>query len=85
MIRVILAGVLSVLLFSLIHFLGKKKKPFKRAFLSAATGPVILIILNFLQSVTGVLVSLSELSFVVSTALGIPGVSLLVIAENLFA
>jgi len=84
MIRVIVASIISFFVFSLIHFSGKKKKPFKRAFLSVISGPFLIILLNITHSLTGVMVELSELSLVVSTALGIPGVSLLLIAENLF-
>lgn len=79
MARVVLVAILSLLIFSVIHFLGKKKKPLKRAFISVLTGPVLLIILNVIQSITGVLVPLTQLSFIVSAALGIPGVSLLVL------
>jgi len=73
----------SFFIFSLIHYYGKNKKPCKRAFLSVLCGPLLLVVLNILSSVTGVLIPLSQLSIMISTALGIPGVSLLVIMTAL--
>ena len=72
--------VCTFFVFWLIHYFCKKKKPCKRALVSLLTGPVILIVLNVISSVTGVLVPLSQISLIISATLGIPGVALLVIS-----
>ncbi|MBE6824029.1 MAG: transcriptional regulator [Ruminococcaceae bacterium] len=83
MIRIFVAVLCSFLLFSIIHFLGKNKKPCKRAFLSLLCGPLTLVVVNLISSFTGVLVPFSELSLITSVAGGIPGVALLVISGAL--
>ena len=67
------------LLFSFIHYASKKKKPFKRAFLSMLAGVVTLGAVNLLSSLTTVYIPVTELSLMVSAAGGVPGVALLVI------
>lgn len=76
-VALILLGVF--LLFSFIHYAAKKKKPFKRAFLSMLVGVLTLGVVNLLSSLTTVYVPVTELSLMVSAAGGIPGVALLVI------
>lgn len=76
-VALILLGVF--LLFSFIHYAAKKKKPFKRAFLSMLIGVLTLGVVNLLSSLTTVYVPVTELSLMVSAAGGIPGVALLVI------
>ena len=73
----------SVFIFAFIHFLGKIKKPLKRAFLSVTSGPLVLIILNFITSITGVYIPLSQMSFIVSMIFGIPGVATLTLMQIL--
>ncbi|MBQ0098583.1 MAG: pro-sigmaK processing inhibitor BofA family protein [Oscillospiraceae bacterium] len=68
----------SFFVFSFIHFCSKNKKPFKRALLSMIIGPVTLIIVDLLSSVTGVYVPISNLSVISSIVGGIPSVALLV-------
>ena len=75
--------VCSFIIFSFVHYYGKDKKPCKRAFLSVLGGPLLLFLVNIMSSVTGVLVPLSQLSLMISAALGIPGVSLLVLMTAL--
>ncbi|MBQ6625902.1 MAG: pro-sigmaK processing inhibitor BofA family protein [Ruminococcus sp.] len=72
-----------LLVFSVIHYLCKIKKPLKRAFLSVTSGPLVLIILNFITSITGVYIPLSQMSFIVSMVLGVPGVATLTLMQIL--
>lgn len=67
------------LIISFIHYASKKKKPFKRAFLSMCIGVLTLGIVNLLSSLTTVYVPVTELSLIISAAGGIPGVALMVI------
>ncbi|MBQ8057828.1 MAG: pro-sigmaK processing inhibitor BofA family protein [Ruminococcus sp.] len=83
MIRLLIVSAVSFLFFSVIHFLGKNKKPCKRAFISVLCGPLCLVIVNVLSSVTGVLIPVTELSLATSVTGGIPGVALLVIMSVL--
>ena len=83
MIRLLTVSVISFLVFSLIHFLGKNKKPCKRAFVSVLCGPLCLVVVNVLSSITGVLVPVTELSLMTTVAGGIPGVALMVIMSVL--
>ncbi|MBQ2971348.1 MAG: pro-sigmaK processing inhibitor BofA family protein [Ruminococcus sp.] len=83
MIRLLVISFVTFLVFSFIHYLGKNKKPCKRAFLSLLWGPLVLIAVNVLSSVTNVLVPISELSLMTSIAGGIPGVALLVLSTVL--
>ena len=83
MIRFLIVSAVSFLFFSVIHFLGKNKKPCKRAFISVLCGPLCLVIVNVLSSVTGVLIPVTELSLATSVTGGIPGVALLVIMSVL--
>ena len=83
MIRLFIVAVISFLVFSLIHFLGKNKKPFKRAFWSVVCGPLCLVVVNILSSITDVLIPVTELSLMTTVAGGIPGVALMVIMSVL--
>lgn len=83
MIRLFLVALGAFLVFSLIHYFGKNKKPCKRAFISVLCGPLVLTIVNLLCSFTGVVVPLSELSLITSVVGGIPGVALLVVMSLL--
>lgn len=73
----ILIGIYLVL--SFIHYAAKKKKPFKRAFLSMLCGVVTLAVVNLLSTLTTVYIPVTWLSLTVSAAGGVPGVALLVI------
>ena len=83
MIRLFVLALCAFFVFSVVHFLGKNKKPCKRAFISVLCGPAVLLIVNILCSFTGVLIPLSELSLMTSIVGGIPGVALLVIMSVL--
>lgn len=67
------------LVFSFIHYAAKKKKPFKRAFLSMLWGLLTLTAVNLLSTLTTVYIPVTALSLTVSAAGGIPGVALMVI------
>ena len=67
------------LAFSFIHYAAKKKKPFKRAFLSMLVGILVLGIVNLLSPLTTVYIPVTELSLILSSAGGIPVVALMVI------
>lgn len=79
MFKAILIFVGIFLVLSFIHYAAKKKKPFKRAFLSMLCGIVTLGIINLLSTLTTVYIPVTSLSLTVSAAGGIPGVALMVI------
>lgn len=83
MVRLLTVSIIAFFVFSVIHFLGKNKKPCKRALLSVLFGPLCLIVVNVLSSVTGVLIPVTELSLMTSVMGGIPGVALLVVMSVL--
>lgn len=83
MLKVILIAVGTFLLFSFIHYAGKKKKPFLRAFLSMLLGVGTLTLVNFLSRMTGVYIPVTELSLMTSVIGGVPGVALLVLLTAL--
>lgn len=67
------------LVFSFIHYAAKKKKPFKRAFLSMLLGVLTLCAVDLLSGVSGVYIPVTRLTLFTSAAGGIPGVALLVL------
>ena len=69
------------LLFSFIHYASKKKKPFKRAFLSMLSGLLAMTAVNLTSGITGVYLPVTELSLAVSTAGGLPATALMVALE----
>lgn len=71
------------LVISFIHYASKKKKPFKRALLSMLTGVLTLAVIDLLSPLTTVYVPVTELSLIISSAGGIPGVALMVILSAL--
>ncbi|MBQ7218155.1 MAG: pro-sigmaK processing inhibitor BofA family protein [Ruminococcus sp.] len=77
--RSVLILVAIFLIFSFIHYAAKKKKPFKRAFLSMLVGVLTLGVVNLISTLTTVYVPVTELSLTVSAAGGIPGVALMVL------
>lgn len=81
-------GILIVLLstliiFAVIHYAGKNKRPFKRAFISMLSGILTLLAVNLSAVFTGVSIPVSLLSVFVSVIGGIPGVTLM-LGLNLF-
>lgn len=74
MTEVIICIIGGFLLFSFIHYAGKKKKPFLRAFLSMAIGVGTLTLLNLLSGMTGVYIPVTKLSLLTSAIGGVPGV-----------
>ena len=71
------------LIFSFIHYAAKKKKPFKRAFLSMLSGILLLGAVNTASGLTGVYIPVTRLTLLVSAAGGVPGVTLLVLLTAL--
>ena len=76
--EVIITVIGTFLLFSFIHYAGKKKKPFLRAFLSMLLGIGALTAVNLLSGLTGVYIPVTKLSLMVSAVGGIPGTALMV-------
>ena len=66
------------LVHSFIHYAAKKKKPFRRAFLSMLLGIAALGAVNLLSPLTTVYIPVTELSLELSAAAGVPGVALMV-------
>lgn len=73
----------TFIVFTLLHFTEKNKRPFRRALLSMALGAGTLTAINLTAGFTGVYIPVSLLSVLVSVIGGIPGVTLL-LALNLF-
>ena len=79
MLEVFLYGSAIFLLFSFIHYAAKKKKPFKRAFLSILTGLAVLAAVDILSGFSGVYIPITKLSLLIAAAGGVPGVALMVL------
>ncbi len=74
----------TLLVFAVIHFAAKNKRPFKRAFISMCTGLAALILINLGFGFTGVKIPVSLLSVLVSVIGGVPGVTLLMFLDLFF-
>ena len=83
MLFLFLSSLITFFVFSFIHYAEKKKKPFKRAFLSMLPGLVVLCGVNLLAGLTGVYIPVTQLTLLTSMAGGIPGVALLVLLSAL--
>jgi hypothetical protein len=81
--KVLLLSAGCFLLFSFIHYAGKKKKPFRRAFLSMLAGVLVLTAVNLSAGLTGVYIPVTELSLLIATVGGAPGVALMVLLSAL--
>ena len=79
MLFIVIVSLSTFLIFSFIHYAAKKKKPFKRAFLSMLIGVAVLSAVNLLAGFTGVYIPVTKLTLLTSMAGGIPGVALLVL------
>lgn len=79
MLLLFIVSVSTFLIFSFIHYVAKKKKPFKRAFLSMLIGVFTLCAVNLLAGLTGVYVPVTNLTLMTSIAGGVPGVALMVL------
>lgn len=73
----------TLLVFAVIHFIAKNKRPLRRALLSMALGLGTLFAVNLTSGLTGVAIPVSLLSVLLSAIGGIPGVTL-ILALNLF-
>lgn len=82
MLEVFIYAAATFLVFSFIHYAAKKKKPFKRAFLSILTGLLTITAVNLLSGVTGVYLPVTKLSLLVSAVGGVPGVALMVMLSG---
>lgn len=72
-----------IIIFAIIHYIGKNKHPFRRACISIACGGLTLLAVNLSGAFTGVYLPVSLLSILVSIIGGIPGVTLM-LGLNLF-
>ena len=79
MLSVFIAAAVIFFIFSFIHYAAKKKKPFKRAFLSMVLGVLTLCAVDLLAGMTGVYIPVTRLTLLTSVAGGVPGVALLVL------
>lgn len=74
----------ALLLFAVIHFIAKNKRPFRRALMSMAIGLGTLFAVNFTSGFTGVSIPVSLLSILLSAVGGIPGVTLMLALKLFF-
>lgn len=72
----------ALVVFSIIFALQKKKKPFRRAFLTMLCGIITLILIDVTGVYTGVYLPLSAFSLCVSAIGGIPGIATMLIISN---
>lgn len=79
----LMAVVVSLVIFAIMHKISKNKKPVKRAFLSMFTGLFSLVVVNLCGTFSGVTLPYSMLTIVVSAIGGVPGVTAL-LGLNLF-
>ena len=79
----IFAGIFCALL--VLHVAAGSKKPFRRALGSALNGLVALVLVNLTGGFTGVTLPVSLLSLGVSAGLGIPGVTMLLLLNLIWA
>ena len=68
-----------------LHVAAGSKKPFRRALGSALNGLVALVLVNITGGFTGVTLPVSLLSLGVSAGLGIPGVTMLLLLNLIWA
>ncbi len=73
----------TLIVFAVIHYAGKNKRPVRRAFISMLSGIFTLLAVNLSAIFTGVSIPISLLSVLVSVTGGIPGVTLM-LGLNLF-
>ena len=79
----IFAGIFCALL--VLYVAAGSKKPFRRALGSALSGLVALVLVNITGGFTGVTLPVSLLSLGVSAGLGIPGVTMLLLLNLIWA
>ena len=79
----IFGGIFSALL--ILHAATGSKKPFRRALGSALNGLVALVLVNITGGFTGVTLPVSLLSLGVSAGLGVPGVTMLLLLNLIWA
>ncbi len=81
----IYAGILIItfVLFAVINFFSKNKKPFKRAFVNMLIGVLSLVIVNITGIFWDIGVGVSPFSLMVSASLGVPGVAAMVLIKTL--
>lgn len=79
----IFAGIFSILL--ILHAATGSRKPFRRALGSALNGLIALVLVNITGGFTGVTLPVSLLSLGVSVGLGIPGVTMMLLLNLIWA
>lgn len=75
--KICIVYLVVIIVFSIIHKIGKNKKPVRRSFISLLTGFGCLLLVNIASLFTGVYIPYSLLSILVSTIGGVPGVTAL--------
>lgn len=65
----------ALIIFAIINKMSKNKSPLKRGFISILSGLSALFIVDALSVYTGVYLPVSVLSIIISSVLGIPGVT----------
>lgn len=73
----------AFIIFAVIHYAGKTKRPLKRSLISLCVGALTLLAVNLTGGITGVYLPVSLLSILVSLIGGVPGVTLM-LALNLY-
>lgn len=76
--------VVTFIVFTIIQCLSKSKRPLNRAFLSLISGIAALISVDLLSGFTGVYIPISVLSLLISVALGIPGITSMLLINLIF-
>lgn len=81
----IYAGILIItfILFAIINFFSKNKKPLKRAFVNMLIGVFSLVIINVAGIFWDIGLGVSPFSLTVSASLGVPGVVAMVLIKTL--
>lgn len=74
---------LVFILFAIIHYISKNKRPFKRSLISMLCGILTLLAVNLSGIFTSVTLPISLMSILVALIGGVPGVTLM-LSLNLF-
>lgn len=77
-ITLLICGIIFLLLF-LVQLIVKAKNPLKKTFFSMLKGIAVLITVNILGIFTGVTLPVSLLSLAIAAAVGMPGVTAMLI------
>ena len=84
MLFLFIGAVSTFLVFSFIHYAAKKKKPFKRAFLSMLFGLISLIAVNVAGMFFDIGLDISPFTITVSACGGVPAVAAMLLINTIF-